>query len=236
MRNQLCDEDATTVSVRLILAIMQQRTNLIHNWLALAERLSVIFAQFDKQNRCISTNSKFLDAFECLHPSPPHSSCTLLCRLPEVRSYVADVMTSNKAVLNIQLTIRREARDCCYLSGYYPVCNRDAQCSAVMIATDISDYHRMSLSLSSPIGAGDLPLEGSGPHGFLGLTERQMRVFKLIGEGKTSKEIACALEISILTVGTHRKNILRKLDMHSTAELASTAASASRLALPDPSR
>lgn len=56
------------------------------------------------------------------------------------------------------------------------------------------------------------------------LTHTEYRVLALIGLGRTSKEVATALQISILTVGDHRRNICRKLNLHSTAELASFGA------------
>lgn len=51
------------------------------------------------------------------------------------------------------------------------------------------------------------------------LSEREYEVLKLIGKGCTSKEISEKLFISIHTVNSHRKNLLRKLDMKSPAQL-----------------
>jgi len=56
------------------------------------------------------------------------------------------------------------------------------------------------------------------------LTPREREVLALIGEGRTTKEIAAQLKVSPETVGNHRKNICRKLGAHSTAELASLGA------------
>ena len=42
---------------------------------------------------------------------------------------------------------------------------------------------------------------------------------RLIAEGKSSKEIAVSLGISVKTVDTHRSNLLRKLKVHSVAEV-----------------
>jgi transcription initiation factor TFIIIB Brf1 subunit/transcription initiation factor TFIIB len=38
-------------------------------------------------------------------------------------------------------------------------------------------------------------------------------------KGKTNKEVAHALSVSVNTVETHRKHIMEKLDLHNTAEL-----------------
>jgi two-component system response regulator NreC len=51
------------------------------------------------------------------------------------------------------------------------------------------------------------------------LTDREREVLQLIAEGKTNKEVAAALSVSINTVETHRKHIMEKLDLHNTAEL-----------------
>jgi len=51
------------------------------------------------------------------------------------------------------------------------------------------------------------------------LTPREREVVQLLAEGKTSKEVAVALTLSVKTVETHRTNIMRKLDLHSVADL-----------------
>jgi DNA-binding NarL/FixJ family response regulator len=51
------------------------------------------------------------------------------------------------------------------------------------------------------------------------LTTREGEVLKLVGEGKTSKEIARVLFISPNTVNNHRKNIKRKLGIRKNADL-----------------
>jgi len=51
------------------------------------------------------------------------------------------------------------------------------------------------------------------------LTPREREVMQLLAEGKTSKEVAVALNLSVKTAETHRTNIMRKLDLHSVADL-----------------
>ncbi|WBL25912.1 response regulator [Zunongwangia sp. HGR-M22] len=51
------------------------------------------------------------------------------------------------------------------------------------------------------------------------LTKRQIEILKLIGKGKTNQEIADTLFIGKTTVETHRKNMIRKLDLHGPGEL-----------------
>ncbi len=51
------------------------------------------------------------------------------------------------------------------------------------------------------------------------LTPREREVVQLVAEGKSSKDIAVMLSMAIKTADTHRSNILRKLKLHSVAEL-----------------
>jgi len=51
------------------------------------------------------------------------------------------------------------------------------------------------------------------------LTTREREVIQLLAEGKTSKEVAVALNLSVKTAETHRTNLMRKLDLHSIADL-----------------
>jgi len=51
------------------------------------------------------------------------------------------------------------------------------------------------------------------------LTEREKEVLQLIAEGKSNKEIATILDLSVYTVETHRNNLMQKLSLHSTAEI-----------------
>jgi DNA-binding CsgD family transcriptional regulator len=50
-------------------------------------------------------------------------------------------------------------------------------------------------------------------------TCREREILRLLGLGKTSKEIAVLLTLSITTIASHRRSICRKLGIHSTAEL-----------------
>lgn len=51
------------------------------------------------------------------------------------------------------------------------------------------------------------------------LTGREQTILLALAQGKSNKEVASALEISVRTVETHRKNIKRKLGISSTAGL-----------------
>jgi DNA-binding NarL/FixJ family response regulator len=51
------------------------------------------------------------------------------------------------------------------------------------------------------------------------LTNRERQVLQLIAEGKTTKEIAVILGVSVKTAETHRTKLMEKLDIHSAAGL-----------------
>ena len=51
------------------------------------------------------------------------------------------------------------------------------------------------------------------------LTAREKQILQLIAEGKSNKEIAGLLELSVNTVSVHRANIMEALGIHRTAEL-----------------
>lgn len=51
------------------------------------------------------------------------------------------------------------------------------------------------------------------------LSSREREVLQLIAEGKTNKDIAALLNLSVYTVDAHRGRIMEKLNLHSTSEL-----------------
>jgi DNA-binding NarL/FixJ family response regulator len=51
------------------------------------------------------------------------------------------------------------------------------------------------------------------------VTSRENEIIQLLSEGKSSKEVAVLLDISVKTVETHRANIMRKLELHTVSEL-----------------
>jgi DNA-binding NarL/FixJ family response regulator len=55
------------------------------------------------------------------------------------------------------------------------------------------------------------------------LTSREREVLQLISEGRTTKQIAEAMNVSVKTVETHRRKIMKKLKVHSVAELTKAA-------------
>jgi DNA-binding NarL/FixJ family response regulator len=58
-----------------------------------------------------------------------------------------------------------------------------------------------------------------GPTGMQRLTSREREIVQLLAEGKSNKDIARLLELSVKTVETHRAAIMRKLELGSIADL-----------------
>ena len=59
-------------------------------------------------------------------------------------------------------------------------------------------------------------LKGERDHG---LTDRELEILRFIVDGKSNKEIAVELQLSVNTVAAHRANIMEALGIHKTAEL-----------------
>jgi DNA-binding NarL/FixJ family response regulator len=64
----------------------------------------------------------------------------------------------------------------------------------------------------------DPPMERLGQ-----LTPRQLQVMRLLAEGKSRKEVAAMIDISIRTVEFHKNEIMRRLGIRNKAELTATA-------------
>lgn len=82
-------------------------------------------------------------------------------------------------------------------------------CSPSLVSTVMEDYADR--------------LSHSGQGGLKQLTPRETEVLRMIAEGRNTKEIAHALEVSIKTIETHRLQIMRKLDIHNIVDLAKYA-------------
>jgi DNA-binding CsgD family transcriptional regulator len=75
-------------------------------------------------------------------------------------------------------------------------------------------HRRREKSKQALAGAGRGREESGGA-----LTPRERQIVQLIAEGRSSKEVAARLQISVKTVDTHRSNVMRKLNFHSVSEL-----------------
>jgi DNA-binding NarL/FixJ family response regulator len=76
----------------------------------------------------------------------------------------------------------------------------------------------MAAGLLQKVAGGRVPVaEGGTPIDVL--TDRELEIFQLLGDGKLAKEIAKALHISVKTVEAHREHIKQKLNFRTSNEL-----------------
>ena len=97
--------------------------------------------------------------------------------------------------------ILKDAIDTELLNAVRSVSRGDGYISPGVSGALLNDYHQ---STANPI---DL------------LSSREREVLQLIAEGKTNKEVATRLNLSVYTVDSHRGKIMEKLNLHSTGEL-----------------
>ena len=87
----------------------------------------------------------------------------------------------------------------------------------------IRAVHRGGLVLDPDVAREAMNERGSdGPHEadpYDALTDREKQVLKLVAEGRSNKEVADLLGISVKTAMSHREHIMEKLDLHSRTEL-----------------
>lgn len=69
---------------------------------------------------------------------------------------------------------------------------------------------------------------------FATLTQREKEVLKVLAEGKSVKEIACMLNLSVKTIEAHKFNLMRKLDIHNKAQLVQYAVQKKIIQIPIP--
>jgi DNA-binding NarL/FixJ family response regulator len=82
----------------------------------------------------------------------------------------------------------------------------------------------LSPSLAGRVVRDYLELMGDRPDSaFSVLSPREREVLQMLAEGRSAKDIAGTLSVSVKTVETHRKNIMDTLDIHSVAELTKYA-------------
>jgi DNA-binding NarL/FixJ family response regulator len=80
---------------------------------------------------------------------------------------------------------------------------------------------QVSDRLLARIQRGDLETHDRSP--LESLSPRELQVLRLVAEGKTSKEIANSLSLSVKTIESHRAQIMVKLGIHTVAELTKFA-------------
>jgi len=124
-----------------------------------------------------------------------------------------------------------EIRDVLHAGARGYVLKSEADEQIVRAVESLSRHHEFfSDHVSETLLDNFVEQSGHGNNGSL-LTAREREVVQLIAEGNSNKKIAYLLSISVKTVETHRSASMRKLDIHSTAELVRYAVR-SKLILP----
>lgn len=94
---------------------------------------------------------------------------------------------------------------------------------AQAIKSVISNHKYVSPVIAGTVIDDYVDQTSSGRESSADLTSREREVLQLIAEGMTTKQIANSLNVSVKTVETHRRKIMKKLDIHSIAELTKVA-------------
>jgi len=83
----------------------------------------------------------------------------------------------------------------------------------------LKDQTYLSPAVTGPVMEGYLHHLATAVDEMSALSPREREVLQLLAEGKSTKEVAAVLCVSIKTVETHRQQIMGKLNIHSVAEL-----------------
>jgi DNA-binding NarL/FixJ family response regulator len=90
------------------------------------------------------------------------------------------------------------------------------------LANAIRAAHRGGLVLDPEVARAAMEnagAEAGAPDPWETLTDREKQVFKLVAEGKSNKEVAELLGISVKTAMSHREHVMEKLQLHNRTEL-----------------
>jgi DNA-binding NarL/FixJ family response regulator len=146
-----------------------------------------------------------LEATARIVPAFPHVRVLILSMyaneafvVQALRAGAAGYLLKSVVTAELELALRAVARGEIYLS---PAISKQ-------VITD--DLRRIR-------GGAACSSQTPGPH--QRLTSRQREILQLIATGHTTKEIAMRLHVSIKTIGTHRTQLMQRLDMHDIAGL-----------------
>lgn len=132
---------------------------------------------------------------------------------PDVK-VVALSMHSDKRYVSRMLQAGASA----YLSK---TCDVEELIHAINITTAGGTY--LSPEVAATVVQGYVSGTGAGSSESHGLSDREAEVLQLLAEGKNSKGIGLLLHVSSRTVDSHRQRIMKKLDIHTLAELTKYA-------------
>ena len=133
---------------------------------------------------------------------------------PEVRVIVLSMRSDSRAVLDAFA-----AGACAYLlkeAAFEEV--------AVALKTVLQGKTYLSPAIAHVVVRNSIERWSAKPgHMRRGISGREREILQLVAEGRSSREMAASLYVSMKTIETHRKQIMDKLNLHSVAELTKYA-------------
>lgn len=140
---------------------------------------------------------------------PPYNGLDLVPRLRQLAPGIRIILISMYQPADISL----QEADCTAEGYMLKISGKDVFEESLRVVSSGGHYRDPNIRWHLP--ATGMPAQTSV------LTRREKEIIECIAEGKTSKEIACLLNISEQTVKTHRTNIREKLGVSSIAHLLS---------------
>lgn len=129
--------------------------------------------------------------------------------LPEVRVLILSMHAEKKYI--------KEALEAGAYGYLFKDCTYDQLIEAINTVYQGKKY--LSDKITEVLIKDYLNKEEVTPDNDQGLSERESEILRLIAEGKSTREIADQLFISVKTIGTHKQHILEKLNLKSSADL-----------------
>lgn len=176
----------------------------------------------DEQTRYVEINQHLANIDNI--PRDAHIGRSICSVVPEIGPMLTQLvhrtLQTKRPIKDAKFTARvpfvdGSRRD--WSARFFPINLSYGAIAVAFTMVEITEVIRIEAALAS------LELEMREPTDGDVLTSRETDILHLIGQGKTTKEIAGVLAISPLTVGDHRKHICLKLDLHSAVEMAGYA-------------
>lgn len=124
------------------------------------------------------------------------------------------ILSGDESKFNVQAALSAGAK------GFVP---KKSDLAEMEFAIDAVAKGGTYVSPSLANQPGDGSAEQGSAHDSSILSPREREIFVLLAQGRKNRDIGAQLTISTRTVDTHRSNILKKLGLHSNAELVRLA-------------
>lgn len=132
----------------------------------------------------------------------------LLAALPEIRVIALSAFSDQRYVMDMMQ------------AGAVAYITKNAASQELLRAIDAVQHQRNYFCPEvASVMAGLAMGKSTSANSAITLGPRERQVLQLVAEGFTSAQIAARLHIAASTVDVHRRNIMRKLELHSVAEL-----------------